>query len=87
MSEPPKRVSFMTIESTSDFLKKPEKTDAAAGSKLKSVRMELDIFEPDEYKFPEFNYKKLIHIEKVTENYFFVRVIFFFFLFSCDDAD
>jgi hypothetical protein len=60
-----KRVSFMTIDSSSDFLKKPEKDAPTGNNKSKSIRLDLDVFEPDEYKFSEFNYKKLIHIEKV----------------------
>lgn len=65
MSAEPKRVSFMTIDTSSDFLKKPEKDTTAGNTKNKSFRLDLEIFEPDEYKFPEFNYKKLIYIEKV----------------------
>lgn len=66
MSVEPKRVTFMTIDSSpSEFLKKPEKETTTGNSKSKSIRLDLDIFEPDEYKFSEFNYKKLVHIEKV----------------------
>lgn len=65
MSADPKRVSFMTIESSNDFLKKPEKDTNAGNIKNKTLRLDLEIFEPDEYKFPEYNYKKLIYIEKV----------------------
>ncbi|XP_070493756.1 yemanuclein isoform X2 [Chironomus tepperi] len=64
MSAETKRVSFMTIDTSSDFLKKPEKDTPAGNTKNKSFRLDLEIFEPDEYKFPEFNYKKLIYIEK-----------------------
>lgn len=63
-ADPTKRV-LMTIGDTSDFLKKPEKNTGAASNKAKTIRFDLDLFEPDEYKFPEFNYKKLVHIEKV----------------------
>lgn len=59
-----KRV-FMTMGDSSDFLKKPEKNAGTGGSKSKTLRLDLDLFEPDEYKFPEFNYKNLVHIEKV----------------------
>ena len=68
MSADLKRVSFMTIDTSSDFLKKPEKDTNTGNSKNKSVRLDLEIFEPDEYKFPEYNYKKLIYIEKVRKN-------------------
>ncbi|CAH1726947.1 unnamed protein product [Chironomus riparius] len=64
MSAEPKRVSFMTIDTSSEYLKKPEKDTTAGNTKSKSFRLDLEIFEPDEYKFPEFNYKKLIYIEK-----------------------
>jgi hypothetical protein len=60
----PKRV-FMTMGDSSDFLKKPEKNAGTTGSKSKTLRLDLGLFEPDEYKFPEFNYQKLVHIEKV----------------------
>lgn len=71
MSAEPKRVSFMTIDTSSDFLKKPEKETTTGNNKTKTLRLNLAIFEPDEYKFPQFNYKKLIHIEKVILQTFF----------------
>lgn len=63
-ADPTKRV-FMSMGDSSDFLKKPEKSAGTGSSKSKTLRLDLDLFEPDEYKFPEFNYKKLVHIEKV----------------------
>lgn len=63
-ADPSKRV-FMTIGDSSEFLKKPEKNAGPANVKSKTLRFDLDLFEPDEYKFPEYNYKKLVHIEKV----------------------
>jgi hypothetical protein len=60
-----KRVSFMTIDSAEDFPKKSEKE--ASGGKKKTFRMEVEIFDPDEFKFPDYNYKKLLLIEKVRE--------------------
>lgn len=63
-ADPSKRV-FMTIGDSSEFLKKPEKNAGTASGKSKTLRFDLDLFEPDEYKFPEYNYKKLVHIEKV----------------------
>lgn len=65
MSAEPKRVSFMTIDSTNDFSKKSEKDTASGVGKKNSFRLEIDLFEPDEYKFPDYNYKKLLFIEKV----------------------
>lgn len=55
-------------KSTSSFLKKSEKETSGGGggsAEKKTTRLELELFEPDEYKFPEFNFKKLIAIEKV----------------------
>lgn len=60
------RAAFMSMGDSSDFLKKPEKTNASGGNKAKTVRLKLDLFEPDEFKFPEFNYSKLVQIEKVN---------------------
>lgn len=59
-----KRVSFMTIDTADDFPKKSEKE--SVGGKKKTFRVEVEIFEPDEYKFPDYNYKKLLFIEKVS---------------------
>lgn len=69
MSADPKRV-FLPMGDSSDFLKKPEKNTGATNSKSKTLRLELELFEPDEYKFPEFNYRKLVHIEKVIWTFF-----------------
>lgn len=63
-ADPSKRV-FMTTGDSSELLKKPDKNTGTTNGKSKSLRLELELFEPDEYKFPEFNYKKLVHIEKV----------------------
>lgn len=60
------RAAFMSMGDSSDFLKKPEKNDASGGNKAKTTRLTLDLFEPDEFKFPEFNYAKLVQIEKVN---------------------
>lgn len=68
MSAEPKRVSFMTIDTSDDFLKKSEKDVSSGGSKKNSFRLEVDLFEPDEYKFPDYNYKKLLFIEKVKNS-------------------
>lgn len=72
--EPSKRV-FMPMGDSSDFLKKPEKNAGTGSSKSKTLRLDLDLFEPDERTFPEFNYKKLVHIEKVI----WTSIFFFFF--------
>lgn len=69
MSAEPKRVSFMTIDSTNDFSKKSEKDTSSGTTKKNSLRLEVDLFEPDEYKFPDYNYKKLLFIEKVKKKY------------------
>lgn len=63
-ADPSKRV-FMSMDDNSEFLKKPDKITGTASGKNKTLRFDLDLFEPDEYKFPEFNYTKLVHIEKV----------------------
>lgn len=57
-----KRVSFMTIDTADDFPKKSEK-DKSGGKK--TFRLELEIFEPSQTNFPDYNYKKLMFIEKV----------------------
>ena len=63
-----KRVPFTTVVSGStDLLKKPEKDTTTSNTKSKSLRMELNLFQPTAEKFPEFNYKKLLHIEKVIK--------------------
>lgn len=62
--DPTKRV-FSSVGDSSEFLKKPEKNAGSGSGKSKTIRFELELFEPDEFKFPEFNYKKLVHIEKV----------------------
>ena len=64
MSEPSKRV-FMPMDDSSEFMKKPEKNGGTGGNKSKTIRLDLELFEPDERTFPEFNYAKLVHIEKV----------------------
>lgn len=72
-ADPTKRVNFMSMGDSSDFLKKPEKSGGSGSSKVKTLRLDLEIFEPDEYKFPEFNYKKLVHIEKVIWTIFLCK--------------
>lgn len=63
-ADPTKR-ALMTIGDSSEVLKKPDKSAGTGSEKSKTLRFDLELFEPDEYKFPEFNYKKLVHIEKV----------------------
>ncbi|CRK89368.1 CLUMA_CG003124, isoform A [Clunio marinus] len=58
-----KRV-FMSMGDSNELLKKPEKNTGTIVNKSKTFRLDLDLFEPDEHKFPEFNYKKLAYIEK-----------------------
>jgi hypothetical protein len=65
------RAAFMSMGDSSDFLKKPEKNNSSGGNKSKTTRLTLDLFEPDEFKFPEFNYSKLVQIEKVNFYKFF----------------
>lgn len=73
-AEPTKRV-FMAMGDSSEFLKKPEKNAGTDSSKNKTIRLVLELFEPDEHKFPEFNYKKLVHIEKVNWTIFLLLVV------------
>lgn len=54
----------MTMGDSSEFLKKPDKNAGTSGGN-KTVRLLLELFEPDESKYNEFNYEKLVHIEKV----------------------
>lgn len=63
-ADPSKRV-LMSMNDSSEFLKKPEKNAGTASGKSKTLRLELDLFEPDANNFPEFNYTKLVQIEKV----------------------
>lgn len=62
----------------SDFMDadavQPNKSSKSA---TKSVRLELELFETDMNTYPEFNYSKLLYLEKVTS----LRVILFLFLF------
>jgi hypothetical protein len=74
-AEPSKRV-FMPTGDSSDFVKKPEKNTGTGGSKTKTLRLDLDLFEPDERTFPEFNYKKLVHIEKVIWTSIFLLLLY-----------
>lgn len=61
------RAAFMPMGDSSDFLpKKSEKGSASGNSKRKTIRISLDLFEPDEITFPEFNYAKIVQIEKVN---------------------
>lgn len=43
-------------------------------SASKTIRLDLNLFEPNADSFPEFNYSKLLHVEKVI----FSLTIFFF---------
>lgn len=72
----------MPMGDSSDFLKKPEKIAGTGSSKSKTLRLDLDLFEPDLHSFPEFNYKKLVHIEKVIWT-----SIFFFFFAHCEEQE
>lgn len=72
-ADPTKR-ALMTIGDSSEVLKKSDKSAGSASGKSKTLRFDLELFEPDEYKFPEFNYKKLVHIEKVN----WTKIFFFF---------
>lgn len=71
-ADPTKR-ALMTIGDSSEVLKKPDKGAGTGTGKSKTLRFDLELFEPDEYKFPEFNYKNLKAIEKVNW-----KKIFFF---------
>lgn len=69
------RAAFMSMGDSSDFLpKKADKNAGGGGAKRKTTRLALDLFEPDENSFPEFNYAKLVQIEKVK---FFFLMDFF----------
>lgn len=70
----PKR-AFMTMGDSSEFLKKPDKNAGTTSSKSKTLRLVLELFEPDEFKFNEFNYEKLVHIEKVIWTIFFLALL------------
>jgi hypothetical protein len=63
-ADPSKRV-LMSMDEPSEFLKKPEKNSGSVSGKSKTLRLDLDLFEPDANNFPEFNYTKLVQIEKV----------------------
>ena len=76
-ADPTKR-ALMTIGDSSEVLKKPEKVTGTGNVKSKSLRFDLDLFEPDEYKFPEFNYKKLVHNEKIEKVNWTKKKFFFF---------
>lgn len=80
MSAEIKRVPFKTVE----MLKKPEKdTNGSNKRKFKSMRIDLKLFEPTQDSFPEFSYKKMMHIEKVIivlfPSFFFDSIVDFFF--------
>lgn len=58
-------MSVDTKRDSAGFLgKKPDKLEKRE-SGSKSLRIDLELFEPDEHNSPEFNYKKLMHLEKV----------------------
>lgn len=53
-----------TKRDSASFLKKPDKIDKRdPGSK--SLRIDLELFEPDEHNSPEFSWLKLVQIAKV----------------------
>lgn len=64
MSNELKRVPLVVVPS-GEILKKSDKDASVKSSKSKSLRLELKLFEPTEETFPEFNYNRLMHIEKV----------------------
>lgn len=54
-----------------DFLPQTDKSatapSAPAGTKVlaKTIRLNVELFQTDSNKYPEFNYAKLLHLEKV----------------------
>lgn len=60
MSEP-KRATFITINDTS----KPSTSSPSVPAVSKTIRFDLNLIEPNADSFTEFNYAKLLHIEKV----------------------
>lgn len=57
-------MSADTKRDSGGFLKKPDRPDKRDRPGT-SQRIDLELFEPDEHNFPEFNFKKLVHIAKV----------------------
>ena len=57
MSSEQKRVVFTTINDTNK--------QSSGAQNGKTLRLELNLFEPNTDSFPEFNYSKLLEIEKV----------------------
>lgn len=57
-----------------DFLAQSEKSVAGSGSgssattkgSTKTIRINVELFQTDSNKYPEFNYAKLLHVEKVS---------------------
>lgn len=56
-----------------DFLAQTEKpttgttsSSAAAKGSTKTIRLNVELFQTDSSKYPEFNYAKLLHLEKVS---------------------
>lgn len=78
----PKRVTLTTISSTvssslmtagssrfgGDFLAPSEKSTSGLGNKngSKTLRLKVELFQTDSNKYPEFDYAKLLHVEKVS---------------------
>ncbi|XP_002070137.4 yemanuclein [Drosophila willistoni] len=76
----PKRVSLTTISQTEtaaaaaaafpsrfgggDFLEPEVPSAKSSKTTNKSIRLKLELFETDSNKYPEFNYTKLLHVEK-----------------------
>ena len=48
---------------------KPTTESCPAGGKgsNKTIRLNIELFETDSVKYPEFNYAKLLHVEKVSK--------------------
>lgn len=78
MSKEPRRISLTSIAQNdgvfsrfgSSFLDpQPELPGTSANQKAsktaKSIRIKLELFETDSDKYPEFNYSKLLYLEKV----------------------
>lgn len=64
--------SSSTLRFGADFLAPPDKsaattTSAVGGGKgaNKTLRLKVELFQTDSNKYPEFDYSKLLHVEKV----------------------
>lgn len=66
----PKRILFTTIGDC----KKSQTNPLSSASK--TIRLDFNLFEPNADSFPEFNYSKLLHVEKVIFSFTFFFVFF-----------